>query len=82
MLSAAPLPDMADFVTIAVFGDQTEAMVARSVLEAAGIECLLKGEHQIGVQPFLMTGKQGMQLQVFSEDEETAKTVLVEAQNQ
>ena len=73
---------MPDFVTIAVFGDQTEAMVARSVLEAAGIDCLLKGEHQIGVQPFLMTGKQGMQLQVFSEDEEAAKAILAEAQDQ
>jgi hypothetical protein len=73
---------MSDFVTVAVFGDQTEAMVARSVLEAAGIDCLLKGEHQIGVQPFLMTGKQGMQLQVFSEDAEAAKAILAEAQDQ
>ena len=41
---------MSDLVTIAAYTDQTEAMVARSVLEAAGIDCLLKGEHQIGIQ--------------------------------
>ena len=73
---------MADFVTIAMFGDQTEAMVARSVLEAAGIDCLIKGEHQLGIQPFLLNSKQGMQLQVFSEDADRATAILAEATDQ
>ena len=70
---------MSDLVTIAAYTDQTEAMVARSVLEAAGIDCLLKGEHQIGIQPFLLTGKHGMQLQVFEEDVYRARSVLEDA---
>ena len=67
---------MASLVTVATFMDQTEAMVARSLLEHEGIECVLMGEHQIMAQPYLLTGLQGLRLQVLTPDVVQARMLL------
>jgi hypothetical protein len=67
---------MASLVTVATFLDQTEALVARSLLEHEGIECVLMGEHQVMAQPYLLTGLQGLQLQVLTPDVVMARQLL------
>jgi predicted RNA-binding Zn-ribbon protein involved in translation (DUF1610 family) len=67
---------MASLVTIATYMDQTEALVARSLLESDEIDCLLLGENQVMAQPYLLTGLQGLRLQVFSPDAPRARELL------
>ncbi|TDI61581.1 MAG: hypothetical protein E2O92_02915 [Alphaproteobacteria bacterium] len=67
---------MASLVTVAIFMDQTEAMVARSLLEHEGIGCVLMGEHQVMAQPYLLVGMQGLRLQVLTPDIVQARLLL------
>jgi len=67
---------MSNLVTIATYMDQTEALVARSLLESHEIDCVLMGENQVMAQPYLLTGLQGLRLQVFLSDSARARELL------
>ena len=67
---------MADIVIVATFADQTEAIVARSLLEHEGIECLLLGENELMAQPYLLSGSSALRLQVYAKDERLARELL------
>jgi predicted RNA-binding Zn-ribbon protein involved in translation (DUF1610 family) len=68
--------DDPDLVTIGRFRDMPEAVVARTVLEDAGIECFLRDENTVGVDWLLSNAIGGMRLQVAAKDEASAREVL------
>jgi hypothetical protein len=73
-------PPVADddtgLVTVGRYRDMPEAIVARAVLEGAGIKCLLRDENTVRTDWLLSNLIGGMRLQVAAEDEATAREVL------
>ena len=64
-----------DLVTVRIFTSEWEASVAKSALEAFGINCMISRDDCGGQRPHLaMTG--GVQLVVRSVDAERAEEVL------
>jgi hypothetical protein len=66
-----------ELVTIATFPEPMEANMARSAVEAAGIEVFLNGETANSLLPVAFTA----QLQVRRQDEAAARRVLEAADN-
>lgn len=62
--------------TIRQYRDQTEASMARSVLESAGIPCFLRDENTIRIDWLWSNLMGGIRLQVAEEDVEAAEAVL------
>ena len=56
-----------------------EASFLRSVLEAAGIDCMIPDEHTLGVQPLYAPLLGGVRVLVRQEDLERAREVLASA---
>lgn len=73
-----PSPDILDMeiVTIRRFRDLSEAMVARSVMESAGIPCFLRDENTIRVAWQFSNLLGGISLQVRARDLEAAEAML------
>ena len=68
-------------VTVATFLNHVEADLAKSALEAAGIESMIQSDDCGGVRPHLWMG--GVQLLVRDEDAQRAIEILnAEAENQ
>jgi hypothetical protein len=61
-----------ELVTVATFPEPLEAAVARSALEAAGIDVYMRGEVANSMVPVAFTA----QLQVRAEDEQAARELL------
>ncbi|WP_263383247.1 DUF2007 domain-containing protein [Granulicella arctica] len=61
-----------DFVTVGKFLAPTEAQIAKSLLEAAGIECFLQGENANNMLAMAFRAR----LKVRPEDEEAALELL------
>ena len=66
---------MEDLVTIRTFATRAEADLARSVLEAFGIECVVGADDCGGQRPALTMGS-GVRLIARSKDVERAEEVL------
>ena len=64
-----------DLVTIRTLASEFDALFAKSVLEAAGIDCILIRDDCGGYQPSLIF-VQGIKLIVRSEDADRAEQVL------
>jgi len=64
-----------DFVTIREFADEPEANLAKSALQAAGIDCMFKRDDCGGVHP-AMSWARGIKLVVRAEDVRSATRVL------
>ena len=71
--SASPLQGVA---TIRKYRDQAEAILARSVLESAGISCFLRDENTIRMDWLWSNLMGGIRLQVSEADVEAAEAVL------
>jgi hypothetical protein len=80
--AAAPAPEGPDLVTVLETGDAALLAVAKSLLDAEGIECFAQGE---GVQEFVGLGRMGLGsnlatgrvfLQVAPADAEAARALL------
>ncbi len=72
-------PDEFDFqelVTIRTFRDPSDAMMAKSVLDSAGIPSLMKDENMVRMQWMWSNLIGGIRLQVRPEDAETAERLL------
>ena len=67
-----------DWVTIKTFNMSHEAIIIRSMLEAEGIECFLKDELTVQVDPFYSNALGGAKLQVKAIDSERAIRLLEE----
>jgi hypothetical protein len=66
-----------ELVTIRTFVNEVEANLAKSLLEAAGIDSMLAGDDCGGMRPSL-TWAQGIKLVVRSGDAERAAAVLTD----
>jgi hypothetical protein len=66
--------DVTGPVTVARFRDIPEALVARAVLEGAGIRCFLRDENTVRLRG--LSRAAGAQLQVAAKDEAEAREVL------
>lgn len=78
-LAAFPAGDEADvceLVTIARFRDLPEALLAKSTLESAGIECFLANDNMVRMSWFLSDLVGGARLKVKPEDVDAASAVL------
>ena len=64
-----------DLVVIRTFGTQLDAEVAKSALEAANLDAMIKADDAGGVQPGMWAGN-GVELLVRAEDAERAKEIL------
>lgn len=67
---------LAKVTTIRQYRDQAEAIMARSVLESAGIGCYLRDENTIRIDWLWSNFMGGIRLQVAEEDVEAAEAVL------
>ena len=64
-----------DLVVVHSFGSRAEADLAKSALEAAGIDALVRSDDAGGLRPH-MTFVNGAELLVRPEDEDAARDVL------
>jgi hypothetical protein len=64
-----------DLVVLSTFTNHIEADLARSALDAMGIESLVRADDAGGTQPGLWTGS-GVQILVKARDAELAQVVL------
>jgi len=64
-----------DLVILSTFNNQIEADLARSALEAMGIESMVRADDAGGEQPGLWVGE-GVQILVREGDAELARTVI------
>ena len=71
-------PEYRKLVTIRRYRDLSEAIVARGVVESAGIFCFLKDENLIRLDWQVSNLIGGIRLQVASDDVEAAETVLAQ----
>jgi hypothetical protein len=70
------LREFQNFVTIRQYRDLTEAMVAKSVLDSAGIAAVLRDENIIRIHWAWSNAIGGIRLQIRQEDAEAAEEVL------
>ena len=72
----ASTPRFADLVTIRRYHDFGMAMIAKSLLENAGIECYMADENTVRIDWLYLNAIGGMRLQVRAEDAEKAIALL------
>ena len=71
-------PQFRNLVTLRRYRDLSEAIVARAVLESAGIFCFLKDENLVRLDWQVSNFIGGIRLQVGSDDEAAAEAILSE----
>jgi len=67
---------VSELVTIRLFRDFPDALIAKSLLEASDIECFLADENKVNVNWLLSNAVGNMKLQVRKEDAEAALEIL------
>ena len=65
-----------DLVTIRTFRDLPEALLAKGLLESAGIECFLTDDNMVRLDWFISNAFGNMRLQVNRDDSEAAMEIL------
>jgi hypothetical protein len=70
------LPELRHLVTIRRYRDLSEAIVARTIIESAGIFCFLQGENFVRLEWQISNFIGGIRLQVDQSDLEEAETIL------
>jgi hypothetical protein len=65
-----------DLITVGNYADLASAEVAASILESAGIECVIPDENLAGVAWQMVSALQGVRLQVADENRELARVAL------
>jgi hypothetical protein len=65
-----------DLVVVATFDDRTEADLAVSALEAAGIEAMIRADDGGSMRPHLAWAGVGVQVIVRAEDAAAARDIL------
>lgn len=75
--TAEKLEDPQEYVTIAEFIEPVFAQMAKGALESAGIECFLEGEHGNNMLGPAFWAR----LQVHRQDEEAAREILEQAED-
>jgi hypothetical protein len=76
MTSPTPVADYPeDLVMVARFFDPSEAQMAKGMLEAAGIDCFIQGEHANALYPMALRAR----LEVRRADEASARALMADA---
>ena len=81
-LTDTTMNDQDKLVTLHTYSNNVDASIARDVLENAGISCMLTNETFSGIYPIGHTSLGGIQLLVFEKDEENARNILSNTDNQ
>jgi len=71
-----PAPEFRDLTTVRRYRDLSEALVARAVIESAGIFCFLKDENLVRLDWQVSNFIGGIRLQVAATDVEAAEAIL------
>jgi hypothetical protein len=66
----------AELIVVHTFGNLTEADIAKSALDAAGIESMIQADTAGGTRPHLAWAGAGYRLIVRAEDANTARQIL------
>ena len=72
--------DCMDFVQLRSFDNYISAHISMTMLQDAGINCHLKDEHVITLDPFLSPALGGMKLMVYPTQAERAVRLLEEVE--
>jgi hypothetical protein len=67
---------MSDLIVVHTFPSEPEAEIAKSALESAGIDAIIKADTAGGMRPHLAWSGAGFQVLVREEDEAEAREVL------
>jgi hypothetical protein len=70
------MDDEAALVVVATFSNRPEAELARSALEAAGIDALVQSDDGGGMRPSLAWAATGVQVIVREDDADIAREIL------
>jgi hypothetical protein len=70
------MDEQAEMVAVASFRDPSEAQMAKGMLEAAGVECVMQGENAKSLYP----GALRVRVLVSAEDEAAARGLLADAE--
>lgn len=81
-LTDTTMNDQDKLVTLHTYSNNVDASIARDVLENAGISCMLTNETFSSIYPIGHTSLGGIQLLVFEKDEENARNILSNTDNQ
>jgi hypothetical protein len=65
-----------DLVVVHTFGSELEADLAKSALEAAGIDAVVEGDSVGGMRPHVAWAGAGFKVIVRVEDADAARTIL------
>ncbi len=68
--------NMSEFIVINAYNNYVDAHIARGVLEEEGINCWLKDENTLTIDPILTNAMGGIKLMVVKEQGERAKDIL------
>jgi hypothetical protein len=66
----------AELVIVRTFGNSTEADIARSALDAAGIDSMIQADTAGGTRPHLAWAGTGFRILVRAEDAAAARNIL------
>lgn len=70
------MENSSDLVVVKAFATQSEAEIAKTALESAGIDAMIKADTVGGMRPHIGWSTGGFQLLVREEDLAEAKTIL------
>lgn len=73
---------MSDYILINAYNNYVEAHIARGVLEEEGINCWLKDENTLTIDPILTNAVGGIKLMVFHTQAERAIDILLQLRNE
>lgn len=65
-----------DFIAINSYNNYVDAHIARGVLEEEGINCWLKDEHTVTIDPILTNAVGGIKIMVYKDQAERAWDIL------
>ena len=71
-----------EWITVKTYNMSHEAMVLQSLLESEGIECFIKDNLSVQVEPFYSNSIGGAKLQVKEQDYQRAVNLLLERVSQ
>lgn len=67
-----------DFIVINSYNNYVDAHIARGVLEEEGINCWLKDENTVTIDPILTNAVGGIKIMVYKDQAERAWTILTD----
>jgi Putative prokaryotic signal transducing protein len=70
--------DEANLIIVGSFGSEPEAEIARSALEAAGIDAMIQADTAGGMRPHIAWSGSGFKILVREEDAMAAREILEE----